>query len=157
MFSSGTAGPNIGNTPFFDIFKMAYNTHDLGQYKTFNEIPKAKQDNIINAMANGILYNYNIYDKGQGSGKTITPGYNMATVASNNGLSMGGFGGASNIRDFISKMHKPDAFVLNNKQKIIGSEATKVQIERFIKEYLNAGMSFANNDATGIKELLMAK
>ena len=151
LFSSGTTGPNLGNTPFFDIFKMTYKTHNLGQFETFNEIPKTKQNEIINAMANGILYNYNIHDKG------VSPGYNMATVASNNGLTMGGFGGASNIREFIRKMHEPDAFVLNNKQKVINSQATKVQLELFIKQYLNAGMAFANDDRTGIKELLMAK
>ena len=151
LFSSGTPGPNLGNTPFFDIFKMTYKTHNLGQFETFNEIPKTKQNEIINAMANGILYNYNIYDKG------VSPGYNMATVASNNGLTMGGFGGPSNIREFIRKMHEPDAFVLNNKQKVINSQATKVQLELFIKQYLNAGMAFANDDRTGIKELLMAK
>ena len=153
LFGTGE-GPNIQNTPFFDIFKMVYNSHNLKRFKSYSEIPKNQKNNIINAMANGILYNFTIYDKSVGSGKVISPSYNIRTVADNNGVTIGGIG-SGNIKDFLNKMKKPNAFVLNTKQKHIGSEATQAQVLRFIEEYLSGGMDLANKDNMGIKEMLM--
>ena len=136
---SSTSDPNMPsreNTPFFTLFRDIYTMHGLQDVESFDKLPGTKQDHVINAMMNGLMFDVQASD----DNKTLRNIMNKVTILNNTGATRGGL-----VDDFLSEFptsnsavnKQQNAFIYGTKSSAFGNKNTSVQFRMYLEQYIN--------------------